>query len=739
MTTAEIIWTFFQDKGLNDFAIAGILGNLQAESGLQTNNLEDTKNKDFGWTDAQYTNYVDNDIYTRFIYDGAGYGLAQWTTGKRKEKLYNLCKGQSKSISDLNCQLNLIFNEIIEMGLLTQLKQVQSIEEASNLILFKFENPLDKSQNVQLYRTTLSQQFYNQFKNYQGGIKTNMKYTNENPPIKCIMTNSTCFQQTRKMDIKGILFHSTGANNPTLKRYVQPSEGDSNYKQLIELIGKNTAYNDWNHISIQAGLNAWIGKLSNGTVATIQTMPWEYRPWGCGSGPLGSCNDGWIQFEICEDGLTDVNYFETVYKEACELTAYLCNLYKLNPKGIVNFNGKSVPVIICHQDSYRLGLGSNHADIYHWFGKFGKSMDDVRNDVASILNNQSVQPIDNNQSNIKLLTYNRVLRLGRSGDDVMALQNALITLGYNVGIDGADGDFGNNTRIAVIRFQRDNELDDDGEVGEFTIASINKKLLNNSNNNSNITPQTNPNTNQQNIPNFYRVRKSWQAVNTQIGAFKELDKAIAACDRAGALYSVFDNSGKVVYKYGDNVIPTPAKTYNDVMLGSSSKDERGAYSGGQAGDQTGKEVWVLNWYNQNWTAVLRPKDAKLAENIARQCENACANNNIGYSQSDRNSLLVQAKRVNYDLSKITTPCNCDCSSFVSTICVCCGLPESIFFAGGNGRVTWNITEACLSTGKFVELKDMKYRNQKSYLKRGDILLNENQHVVIVLSNGSNAS
>lgn len=108
---------------------------------------------------------------------------------------------------------------------------------------------------------------------------------------------------------------------------------------MITLIGKNKYNNDWNHIDHQAGLNAWIGKLADGSVTTLQTMPWDYRPWGCGSGKNGSCNNGWIQFEICEDGLTDANYFNKVYKEACELTAYLCKLYNINPHGTVNVNG----------------------------------------------------------------------------------------------------------------------------------------------------------------------------------------------------------------------------------------------------------------------------------------------------------------------------------------------------------------------------------------------------------------
>ena len=115
-------------------------------------------------------------------------------------------------------------------------------------------------------------------------------------------------------------------------------------------------------------------------------MPWNYRPWGCGSGSKGSCNNGWIQFEICEDGLNDKAYFDKVYKEACELTAYLCKMYNLNPMGEAMCGNVSAPVILCHADSHRLGLGSNHGDVLHWFSKYGKTMADVRKDVKALMN-----------------------------------------------------------------------------------------------------------------------------------------------------------------------------------------------------------------------------------------------------------------------------------------------------------------------------------------------------------------
>lgn len=212
-----------------------------------------------------------------------------------------------------------------------------------------------------------------------------MKYSSTNRPLECMMTQSTCYKGTSTMTVKGVLWHSTGANNPNLRRYVQPDDNAANRAELLALLGTNGNRNDWNHINRQAGLNCWIGKLADGTVTTVQTMPWNYRPWGCGSGNKGSCNNGWIQFEICEDGLNDAAYFNKVYKEACEITAYLCKMFNIDPNGTVNMNGVSVPTILCHADSHALGFGSNHGDVNHWFPKFGKSMATARADVAALM------------------------------------------------------------------------------------------------------------------------------------------------------------------------------------------------------------------------------------------------------------------------------------------------------------------------------------------------------------------
>lgn len=187
------------------------------------------------------------------------------------------------------------------------------------------------------------------------------------------------------MKVRGILLHTTGANNPMLCRYVQPDDRAADRDAMLALLGENRYGNDWNHAECQAGMNAWIGTLADGTVAAVQTMPWDFRPWGCGAGSRGSCNNGWIQFEICEDGLTDPVYFTKVYQEAAELCAYLCGLFRIDPEGTAECGGVSVPTLLCHAESHALGLGSDHEDVLHWFLRLGASMSALRADVAALM------------------------------------------------------------------------------------------------------------------------------------------------------------------------------------------------------------------------------------------------------------------------------------------------------------------------------------------------------------------
>ena len=170
-----------------------------------------------------------------------------------------------------------------------------------------------------------------------------------------------------------------------------------------------------------------------------------------------------------------------------------------------------------------------------------------------------------------------------------------------------------------------------------------------------------------------------------------------------------------------------------VKVGSAKIDENGKIHGGRAGDQTGREVSTQAWYKhkKGWR-VLRCKSADKAEKIARAMQAACDNVNIGYDQYQRLSLYNFAKSVGFDPSRIKTPCETDCSALVRVCLAYAGILVENFR-------TPNEASVLLRSGEFIELKEGRYTDQSTYLRRGDILVTRTQgHTVVVLSNGSKA-
>ena len=205
--------------------------------------------------------------------------------------------------------------------------------------------------------------------------------------LTCILTEIACYKANRTITPKGVMVHSTGANNPNIKRYVQPVDSTPDRDELLRLLGVNANANDWTHAARDACVHAFIGKLADGSIAACQTLPWNWRGWHAGPGSKGSANNTHISFEICEDDLTDQAYFDKVYREAVELTAMLCKQYALDPLA----DG----VVICHQEGYQRGVACNHSDVFNWFPKRGKSMDDFRADVAAEMGG-TVEPVEVN-------------------------------------------------------------------------------------------------------------------------------------------------------------------------------------------------------------------------------------------------------------------------------------------------------------------------------------------------------
>ena len=166
-----------------------------------------------------------------------------------------------------------------------------------------------------------------------------------------------------------------------------------------------------------------------------------------------------------------------------------------------------------------------------------------------------------------------------------------------------------------------------------------------------------------------------------------------------------------------------------ILIGHASIDENGKAAGGAAGDQTGREVVTRSWYDKGWNVLLRPARVELAERSAKACEAACANKNIGYDQGGRNTLYQKAKAVSFDLSKIDTPCECDCSSLMH-VCAIAGGADIPYTS--NGCTTRTMVRAFTSSGEYIKLTDKAYLTSSAKLQRGDILVKEGSHAVMVL-------
>ncbi len=165
-----------------------------------------------------------------------------------------------------------------------------------------------------------------------------------------------------------VMIHSTGPRTQTCGAC---SRDDG--------IGVNPNGNDWNRPGLDVAVHAFIGLTRSGEVAAYQILPWEYRAWHCGG--------SWKRhssFHCCEDNLQDRGYFDRVYRMAMELTAELCRRFRLDPL--------APGVVVDHAEGAALGIASNHADVDHWWSRFGTSMTISRRGVAQRLQKEGRNP-----------------------------------------------------------------------------------------------------------------------------------------------------------------------------------------------------------------------------------------------------------------------------------------------------------------------------------------------------------
>lgn len=404
--SAQIIWNFLKEEGFNDYGIAGLMGNLDAESGLRSNNLQDTYSRKFGLSDTQYTQKVDNGTYANFVKDEAGYGLAQWTYWSRKQNLLNYAKVKNKSIGDLEMQLEFLIKELKENytnSVYNILKNATSVQQASDAVLMNFERPYNAAAKKN-DRAAMGMVYYNK---YAKGVVEVMA-TNTYRKGQAVKLSDNF--NSSEFECKGGGCCSETIINPQLVKYLQQIR--EYFKAPITI---TSAYRCPTHNSRVGGAPG--SRHSKGDAADIVVK-------------------GVAPREVAK------------YAESIGIKGI--GLYETSADGHFTH--------IDTRTSKSFWYGQNEQPRTTFGGSSGSTT--TTTDTTSY--------------------SETTVSLRDQGPVVKEIQQMLSELGYNLSsgpndkTKGIDGIFGMKTWKAVLDFQRKNNLEADGIVGEKTMEALEK-------------------------------------------------------------------------------------------------------------------------------------------------------------------------------------------------------------------------------------------------------------------------
>lgn len=407
------IWNFLKESGFNDFAIAGLMGNLFAESGLISTNLENIYNKKFGLSDAEYTRKVDDGTYTNFVKDSAGYGLAQWTFWTRKQNLLNFAKAKNKSIGDLEMQLEFLIKELKEQfytKVYSVLKNATSVQQTSDAVLMDFERPYNAAAQ-KAKRAALGQAYYNK---YSLSTNNSMEDKEMKEYTKGQKTQISQNFSSTEFDCHGKNCCSTTKIDPKLVEYLQ---------QIRKHFGKPVTVT-----------SAYRCEIHNKNIGGA-TKSYHMR---------GQAAD------IVVSGVSS----REVAKYAESIGILGIGLYETQ------------------NDGYFTHIDTRTTKSF-WYGQkeqprstFGGSPENpTPAPVNPKPNTQGAYHKSSNKYTIKLV----YLQKGDRGKDVQILQGLLGIHGYNI---ETNGEFDTATYNAVVDFQRKSKIPADGIVGAQTMEKL---------------------------------------------------------------------------------------------------------------------------------------------------------------------------------------------------------------------------------------------------------------------------
>ena len=449
------IWDYLLGKIGNPFGVAGLMGNLYAESGLRPDNLQNTYEKKLGMSDASYTAAVDNGSYSNFVKDSAGYGLAQWTYWSRKQNLLDFAKERGASIGDLDMQLDFLMKELAGYSsVLKTLRTATSIREASDTVLTKYERPADQSEAAQARRASYGQKYYDRYA------------TATAPEASMEEGEKMTYDPKRVIDIAlaevGYLEKETNAQLDDKTA----NAGDENYTKYARDLDALGFYNGrkqhvaWCDVFVD---HSFVEAYGMEVALAITFQP--YGKSNCGAGCKYSRQyyqqNGHL-FNEPEPG--DQVFFYSKDKSTISHTGLVYavdNSYIYTVEG----NTSSASGVVANGGAVAKKKYKRSYDRLAGFGRPDYGMK-----ASSVVDIPSTNPTTAYELG------DRTLKKGDKGDDVEDMQENLIKLGYDLGDDGADGKFGSKTDEAVRNFQRSSALEVDGKFGPKSLAAMKSAL-----------------------------------------------------------------------------------------------------------------------------------------------------------------------------------------------------------------------------------------------------------------------
>lgn len=258
----KTIWDYLMGKINNAYGVAGLMGNLYAESALKPENLQNNGNTKLGMTDESFCAAVNSGAYSEntFVHDSYGFGLAQWTYYSRKQALIDFAKSEMKPIEDLTMQLDFLWKELTGgyTSTLEVLTTATSIRQASDAVLTKYERPADQGEAVQVRRAGYGQIYYD-------------KYATASSSTPSAPTTSPAEGKTEeKVD------YAQSKETPESNRYRTTAAlnlrvGAGTHKKIIKVLPKGTVVHYYGYYSMNGSVK-WMYIAVDGITGFVSSV-----------------------------------------------------------------------------------------------------------------------------------------------------------------------------------------------------------------------------------------------------------------------------------------------------------------------------------------------------------------------------------------------------------------------------------------------------------------------------------